>query len=806
MDFAKLMSAHIKKGKDTASPSDSKDKKYLKRSEVEAQRQAAYVAEQEAEERARRERSDRKRKAEEEEAEKESERREKRMRLAEESRQRRKDEEEAEERRQRKRLGLPDLPPKQKEGEDEGTPIPDEEDIKDEDLVAKLRALDEPARVFGETHKQRLKRYKKRVGADSLAAIMTDGPIPTTLQLVPEKDMKVVLKVPQDKEGREFLFRQLASYFTMVLKEWDTTLAHRDPEVKESYQGKQAYAAMVQARENMRPLFKKLEKFDLLDSILEPVVEIVHAAQERRYVDANDGYLRLSIGKAAWPIGVTMEAYFTYPPEPQSAVDHDILFRPGIAPDGSDTFTPRTVIYDLKGAFGSMRKINALYEAEDDRSILDQTGVWPSKPIIQRATQTIPQSAYQEHLDAGLNPPSLSTSTVRYWSDYSRVYYHPKSIVQLSEFEVNDQLMPFENWEVGMELFEKLEREVDLVDRDLRPFVEECDGIQGLQIFTGVDDAWGGWASGWLERLRDEYGKMSIWTWGLGNHGANTKTPRERRLQQVQNSSRSLQILGEQSSVYIPMSNSPAKYPGYLSMDATSSWHIAALQAVGLESMTISSRLRTSLGGRGTLQDLENTINSTGKRRIGKFEMSVADPDVLSQNAPGEIASAEKAGSTTSRRTSDDDSQLSNFDIDVFTRDYRVTSRRPGKKEHTFGRAESSRGDWALSDDYGGRDPHDRFENGPAVQRFTAPILFPLLDSFPASIFDVGSGHATKLGVHAGLSTSTAVADQIRAVEQVVKRMVGIEEREALCNGLQVLAEEYDEGWDSGTDSDDDDE
>jgi hypothetical protein len=106
------------------------------------------------------------------------------------------------------------------------------------------------------------------------------------------------------------------------------------------------------------------------------------------------------------------------------------------------------------------------------------------------------------------------------------VYYHPKSIVQLSEFDVNDKLMPFESWDVGMELFEKLEREVDLVDRDLRPFVEECDGIQGLQIFTGVDDAWGGWTSGWLERLRDEYGKMSIWTWGLGDHGANTAVPR----------------------------------------------------------------------------------------------------------------------------------------------------------------------------------------------------------------------------------------------------------------------------------------
>jgi hypothetical protein len=305
MDFAKLMSAQIKKGKDNAAASEP-GKKYLKRSEIEAQRQAAYQAEQEAAERSRRENSDRKRKAEEDEAEREEARREKRRRLAEESRRIREEEEDAEERKRRKRLGLPHLPPKKRAGDDDGTHIPEEEDISDSDLVAKLRALLEPAVLFGETHRQRLKRYKKRIGADHLASIMTDGPIPTTLQLVPEKDMKINPQVPKDKEGREFLFRQLASYFTMVLEEWDITLARRDPEVKVSYQGKQAHAAMLQALENMRPLFKKLEAFDLPDSILEPVVEIVLAAQERRYVDANDGYLRLSIGNAAWPIGVTM--------------------------------------------------------------------------------------------------------------------------------------------------------------------------------------------------------------------------------------------------------------------------------------------------------------------------------------------------------------------------------------------------------------------------------------------------------------------------------------------------------------------
>jgi hypothetical protein len=150
-----------------------------------------------------------------------------------------------------------------------------------------------------------------------------------------------------------------------------------------------------------------------------------------------------------------------------------------------------------------------------------------SKPIIQRS-QPIPPSAYQVHLDAGLRPPPLTTSSVRYWSDYSRLYYHPKSLVQLSEFELSDTLMPFETWETGLDLFEKMEREVDVMDRDLRPFVEQCDGMQGIQIMTGVDDAWGGWTSGWLERLRDEYGKLSIWTWGLGDQGGNMAVPRVR--------------------------------------------------------------------------------------------------------------------------------------------------------------------------------------------------------------------------------------------------------------------------------------
>jgi hypothetical protein len=43
--------------------------------------------------------------------------------------------------------------------------------------------------------------------------------------------------------------------------------------------------------------------------MLSRMAEIVHYMQKREYQKANDAYLRLSIGNAPWPIGVTMVGY-----------------------------------------------------------------------------------------------------------------------------------------------------------------------------------------------------------------------------------------------------------------------------------------------------------------------------------------------------------------------------------------------------------------------------------------------------------------------------------------------------------------
>jgi len=319
MDFAALMSKEIAKAKGTissasksasASASEQPAKpapKYISKREAEEARKAAYLEEQKRLEEERAARAAAKRKREEDAAEEAKAREEKRLRLAEEIRIRREAKEAEEERARRRRLGLPEVPPTVGDGDaDADTAGQSDEDddgegdIPDAELVVKLRGIGEPAVLFGENHAARLRRYRSATNAAA------GGPIVTTLAPLEEKDMKVPDTVPpvSDRKARRYLFRQLASYFNMVLREWEIALVKENN--ADTTAGQNARRVMLSSKETMRPLFAKFEKGDLDESILEAIVEIVKAAQERRYVDANDGYLRLSIGKAAWPIGVTM--------------------------------------------------------------------------------------------------------------------------------------------------------------------------------------------------------------------------------------------------------------------------------------------------------------------------------------------------------------------------------------------------------------------------------------------------------------------------------------------------------------------
>ncbi|CAO1630175.1 unnamed protein product [Sympodiomycopsis kandeliae] len=97
-------------------------------------------------------------------------------------------------------------------------------------------------------------------------------------------------------------------YYTLkgLLEDWGKSLSERPIEVKMSTSGKTASAIQVQSSDYLKPLFKSLRKRELPPDVLMRIAEIVHFMQKREYRNANDSYLQLSIGNAPWPIGVTM--------------------------------------------------------------------------------------------------------------------------------------------------------------------------------------------------------------------------------------------------------------------------------------------------------------------------------------------------------------------------------------------------------------------------------------------------------------------------------------------------------------------
>ncbi|KAA8651562.1 misato family protein [Aspergillus tanneri] len=449
------------------------------------------------------------------------------------------------------------------------------------------------------------------------------------------------------------------------------------------------------------------------------------------------------------------ESYFTYGNEGESPIDHDVHFRPGVGADGNETYTPRTLIYDLKGGFGTLRKYNALYELSED--LTPGHGLWDGKEVIQQQA-VIPLSDYQKNLDEGLPAPPLSPETVRYWSDYNRLFYHPRSIVQLNDYELNSRTMPFEDWSVGEDLFNDLDKEHDLLDRDARPFAEECDQLRALQIFTGSDDAWGGFSSKYVDRLRDEYGKKAIWVWAI--EGVSKQVQHKRDM----NKARTICNISPQSSLYTPIKDPLSHVPSSIHFYPHSQWQSSALICSAVETATLPSRLRP-------YHDFESSLaGDDGIHNIFELQSTI----ISSEAKEDELSKVQKE-----------------YDLD-FTYD-----SPKGNKSHIFNQVQVRRGvDDAREGDSSGKDLS-------MLRRERAFNSEPSIQSFPRDMFPVTEPEG-KINVLATLTASSRTAEEIKGMETGAGRIIGIDERETIVNGLGDIRETYETGWTSDLEFDDD--
>lgn len=527
------------------------------------------------------------------------------------------------------------------------------------------------------------------------------------------------------------------------------------------------------------------------------------------------------------------ESYFTYAPSPDSPVNHDIHWRPGLSADGhTETYTPRTVIYDLKGGFGSLRKLNALY----DTTTTAPTPLWSAGgPPTLHAQPPIPPSPYQTALESGLPAPRLSPADVRYWSDVNRVYYHPRSLVQLSEYAVGSTLQPFERYAAGGELFRAVDGEWDVVDRDLRPFAEEADGLQCVQIFCGSDDAWAGFGAGYLERVRDEFGKLPVVVVGVeGGEGGGGG--REKGLVRLGNRARWLGEVYRQASVVVPLAVPRGGTKG-VKVERGSAWQEMGLLAAAWESVTLPTRLRE---GGARWAEVADGLNVMGRQTVAGLQMSV-------ERAGGGEDGDGREPRRGKRLTEEEQNEGVVLDM-RFEPSYQLDQVRGrmngfggGKTSKVFSQVVAMRGYPPDEEDEEEEEDQDvrnlrrrRNADGTITKRYVFTLIlwrihtvfavcacygqgmltahsyhsqlrFPLLDSFP-QIFKDEEGEPIKdhVNVTTSLSTDSSVSEKIKLLRTTVMRSIGVEDRETVGNDLAEMADEYHEGWSSGSDEGDD--
>lgn len=89
--------------------------------------------------------------------------------------------------------------------------------------------------------------------------------------------------------------------------------------------------------------------------------------------------------------------------------------------------------------------------------------------------------------------------------------------------------------------------------------------------------------------------------------------------------------------------------------------------------------------------------------------------------------------------------------------------------------------------------------------RYSTPLPLPLLETYPR-IFNSSTPSLKSSKAHTALESSSRIASNIRTLEQSVRRLVSLEDREAISSGLKGMADEYVEGFDDDfSDSGDED-
>lgn len=141
------------------------------------------------------------------------------------------------------------------------------------------------------------------------------------------------------------------------------------------------------------------------------------------------------------------------------------------------------LIADLKGALGYLNEQGTLYDEESSDGQL----LWDSTKLETTRAEPNPKSPFIQDLnklDKTVDSEIYNfESNVKSWVDYLLPLFHPRTVTIIKQYSHNCVLRPFNIFTSGRDLWATEQFSDNFADR-IRSYVEECDLMQGFQVYA----------------------------------------------------------------------------------------------------------------------------------------------------------------------------------------------------------------------------------------------------------------------------------------------------------------------------------
>ncbi|CAN4108870.1 unnamed protein product [Withania somnifera] len=296
-------------------------------------------------------------------------------------------------------------------------------------------------------------------------------------------------------------------------------------------------------------------------------------------------------------------------------LDMDVLYRTGETQQGLLTYTPRMVSINFQGSLGSVSSRGSLYNQIPAKSLDVMT--WKGR-VTTHASEPLRRNLFLQSLSKeeqetmgkandldNVNNNSQAEiqdkdivesleSDVQYWTDFSKVHYHPQSLYELSGLWVDIQ--DFDNYGLGKEAFCRHHGEE--IDDRLRFFIEECDHIQGIQCILDDSGGFSGVSAMFLESVADEYPNVPVLLYNARNPSLHIDfNSRKQVISRNLHDAVSFSRLSELCKLIIPVglpSLSGSRASQFLCIKDEKPYHSSAVYASAMHSFSLPFRMKQS--------------------------------------------------------------------------------------------------------------------------------------------------------------------------------------------------------------------